>query len=75
MPDVLVRDLDAALLARIDAAAQRQGLSRNALLRALLLRFAEEQDAEPLTDDEVARFGAAAQHLTVPARREDAWRR
>ena len=45
MPDVLFRDIDPATLARIDAAAQRTGVSRNTLLRELLARYADEQES------------------------------
>jgi len=52
MPDILVRDVDPATLARIDAAAQRTGVSRNALLRELLARYADEQESGALTDEQ-----------------------
>lgn len=75
MPDVLVRDIDPVILARLDAVAQRRGVSRSVLLRDLLARFADEQRAEPLTDAEVAAFGGSIRGLGDAQVREVAWRR
>jgi len=75
VPDVLVRDIDPAILSRIDAAARRRGVSRNALLRELLSRYAEEQRPEPLTDAQVAAFGDAVGGLGDEQRRQGVWRR
>ena len=75
MPDVLVRDVDGATLARIDAEARRVGVSRNVLLRDLLTRYAQEQPVEDLTDDEVAAFGDSVRGLLDDDLRAAAWRR
>lgn|GEM_PF-5902229 len=75
MPDVLIRDVDPATLARIDAAAQRTGLSRNVLLRELLARYADEQESGALTDQQVEAFGSSVRDLLEEDTRAAAWRR
>lgn len=75
MPDILVRDIDPATLARIDAAAQRTGVSRNVLLRELLARYAEEQESGELTDEQVEAFGSSVRDLLDDDARVAAWRR
>lgn len=75
MADVLIRDVDQATLARIDAAANRKGVSRNTLLRGLLVEYARGQEEGGLSDDEVAAFGSSVQDLLDPRRRDEAWRR
>ena len=75
MPDVLIRDVDPATLARIDAAAQRAGLSRNVLLRELLARYADEQESGALTDQQVEAFGSSVRDLLDEDTRAAAWRR
>ena len=75
MPDILVRDIDPATLARIDAAAQRTGVSRNALLRELLARYADEQESGALTDEQIESFGSSVRDLIDDDTRAAAWRR
>ncbi len=75
MPDVLIRDVDPATLARIDAAAQRAGLSRNVLLRELLASYADEQESGALTDQQVEAFGSSVRDLLDEDTRAAAWRR
>ncbi len=75
MPDVLIRDVDPSALARIDAAAQRTGVSRNVLLKELLARYADEQAPGDLTDEQVAAFGDSVRDLLDDDRRAAAWRR
>lgn len=75
MPDVLIRDVDPSALARIDAAAQRTGVSRNVLLKELLARYADDQTPGELTDEQVAAFGESVRDLLDDDRRADAWRR
>lgn len=36
MPDILIRGLDRGTLARLDALAEKNGISRNAALRAII---------------------------------------
>lgn len=74
MPDVLIRDVDPSALARIDAAAQRTGVSRNVLLKELLARCADDQTLGS-TDEQVAAFGESVRDLLDNHRRADAWRR
>lgn len=75
MTDVLIRDVDPSTLARIDAAAERTGVSRNTLLRELLARYADEQQPDDLTDEDVAAFGASVRDLLDEEQRAAAWRR
>jgi len=75
VPDVLIRDVDRATLARIDAAAQRTGLSRNVLLRELLARYADEQESGALTDQQIEAFGSSVRDLLEEDTRAAAWRR
>lgn len=72
--DVLIRDVDPATLARIDAAAERTGVSRNALLREVLARYADEQEPGDLSDEQVAAFGASVRELLDEEQRAAAWR-
>ncbi len=62
MPDVVIRDVPADDLARIDAHAARQGLSRTEYLRRRL-----HQDAArwlgPVTTDDLHEFGARFEDL------------
>ena len=69
------RDVDPATLARIDAAAQRAGLSRSVLLRELLARYADEQQSGALTDQQVEAFGSSVRDLLDGDTRAAAWRR
>lgn len=75
MPDVLIRDVDPATLARLDAAAKRTGLSRNVLLRDLLARYADEQESGALTDQQIETFGSSVHGLLDENTRAAAWRR
>lgn len=63
MPAVLVRDVGKATLARIDAVAQRTGVSRNLPLRELLAHYAHEQESGALTDEQVDAFGSSVGDL------------
>ncbi len=75
MPDVLIRGLSEAAVARIDTEAAAQGLSRNEYLRR---RFeAERSQAAPkgqLTVDDLRRAAEAAEDLNNPRVMETAWR-
>lgn len=75
MTDVLIRDVDPSTLARIDAAAERTGVSRNTLLRELLARYADEEQPSDLTDEDIAAFGASVRDLLDEERRAAPWRR
>lgn len=75
MPDILIRDVDPSALARIDAAAQRTGVSRNVLLKELLARYADEQMPGDLTDEQVSAFGDSVGDLLDEDLRAAAWRR
>ncbi|WP_041180389.1 hypothetical protein [Mycobacterium canetti] len=75
MPDVLIRGLSEAAVARIDADAAAHGLSRNEYLRR---RFeAERSPADAgvqLTIEHLRRAAEAAKDLDDPQVMETAWR-
>lgn len=75
MPDVLIRGLSEAAVARIDADATAQGLSRNEYLRR---RFEAERSssatAGQLTIEDLRRAAEAAKDLNDPKVMEAAWR-
>lgn len=75
MTDVLIRNVDPSTLTRLDAAAERTGVSRNVLLRELLTRYADEQDPASLTPAQVTAFGASVADLLDDDFRAVAWRR
>jgi hypothetical protein len=75
MPDVLVRGLSEAAVARIDLDAAARGLSRNEYLRR---RFESERSAGTsggqLTVNDLRRAAEAARDLDDPQVMEAAWR-
>jgi hypothetical protein len=75
MPDVLIRGLSEAAVARIDADAAAHGLSRNEYLRR---RFeAERSSSAPggqLAIEDLRRAAEAAKDLNNPKVMEGAWR-
>jgi hypothetical protein len=76
MPDVLIRGLSEAAVARIDADAAAHGLSRNEYLRR---RFESERSATAaggghLTIEDLRRAAEAARDLDDPQVMEAAWR-
>ena len=75
MPDVLIRGLSEAAVARIDADAVAQGLSRNEYLRR---RFEAERSPSAtggeLSIEDLRRAAEAAKDLNDPQVMEAAWR-
>ncbi|MDT5347253.1 MAG: hypothetical protein QOH91_540 [Mycobacterium sp.] len=75
MPDVLIRGLSEAAIARIDADAAAHGLSRNEYLRR---RFESERSNTAvgghLTIEDLRRAAEAAKDLDDPQVMEAAWR-
>lgn len=75
MPDVLIRGLTEAAVARIDTDAAAHGLSRNEYLRR---RFEAERSTTTvggrLTIDDLRRAAEAASDLADPQVMESAWR-
>jgi hypothetical protein len=75
MPDVLIRGLSEAAVARIDADAVAHGLSRNEYLRR---RFEAERSpsatAGQLSIEDLRRAAEAAKDLNDPQVMEAAWR-
>ncbi|SON61875.1 Antitoxin VapB2 [Mycobacterium simulans] len=75
MPDVLIRGLSRAAVARIDAEAAAHGLSRN---EYLVRRFEAERSPSGsgarLTIEDLRRAAEAAQDLDDPDVMEGAWR-
>lgn len=74
MPNVLIRGLSDAAVARIDVDAAAQGLSRNEYLRR---RFEAERSSSTrgqLTIDDLRRAAEAAEDLNNPQLMDAAWR-
>ncbi|MGI8417240.1 MAG: type II toxin-antitoxin system VapB family antitoxin [Nakamurella sp.] len=73
MPDILIRDVPAEDVARIDAHAARLGLSRGAYLKRRLL-----QDAQVVADhvlaEHLARFGEVFADLADAETMSAAWK-
>jgi hypothetical protein len=74
MPDVLIRGLSAASLARIDAEAEALGLSRNEYLRRRLEADAPKVRSAQTTLADLRRAADATQDLLDPDVMEAAWR-
>jgi hypothetical protein len=72
MPDVLIRDVPAEDLARIDAHAARLGLSRSEYLRRRLRQDAA-RPAGPVTAADLERFAARFAGLGDPEVMRRAW--
>jgi hypothetical protein len=73
MTDLLIRDVPDEIVARIDAAAKRLGLSRIAYLRRELLKAAEPAGGLVTREDLVA-FSETFADLGDPAVMERAWK-
>jgi len=72
VPDVLIRDVPAEDLARIDAHAARLGLSRTEYLRRRLHQEAA-RPATPVTADDLRAFTARFGDLDDPEVIRQAW--
>jgi hypothetical protein len=72
MPDVLIRDVPAEDLARIDALAAGLRLSRTEYLRRRLHQVASRPSA-PVTSDDLQRFAARFSDLEDPDVMRRAW--
>src|SRR4051794_40571848 len=72
MPDVLIRDVPAEDLARIDAHAARLGLSRTEYLRRRLRQEAA-RPVEPVTAADLERFASRFADLGDPEVMRRAW--
>lgn len=72
MPDVLIRDVPAEDLARIDARAARLGLSRTEYLRRRLHQDAGRPHG-PVTADDLRAFTARFGDLDDPDVMRQAW--
>lgn len=72
MPDVLIRDVPAADLDRIDAHAARLGLSRSEYLRRQLHQDAQRPQLE-VTIDDLRAFNARFADLADPEVMRRAW--
>lgn len=72
MPNVLIRDVPAEDLARIDAHAARMGLSRTEYLRRRLHQDAA-RPVTPVTADDLRAFSARFGDLADPAIMRRAW--
>jgi hypothetical protein len=72
VPDILIRDVPAEDLARIDAHAARLGLSRTEYLRRRLHQDAA-RPAPPVTADDLRAFTARFGDLADPEVMRRAW--
>jgi ribbon-helix-helix CopG family protein len=72
MPDVLIRDISAEDLARIDAHAARSGLSRTEYLRRRLRQEAA-RPSMPVTAADLQRFASRFSDLQDPEVMRQAW--
>lgn len=72
MTDVLIRNVDDETLRRIDAEAERHGLSRNEYLRREVVRLAQ-RGPRPATRDDLTRSVAALADLGDDDVMRDAW--
>jgi hypothetical protein len=72
VPDVLIRDVPAEDLARIDARAARLGLSRTEYLRRRLHQDAA-RPATPVTEEDLKTFSARFGKLGDPDVMRRAW--
>lgn len=72
MPDVLIRDVSAEDLARIDAHAARMGISRTELLRRRIRQEAA-RSATPVTVDDLQRLGSRFSDLGDAEVMRGAW--
>lgn len=72
MPDILIRDIPAHDLARIDAHAARLGLSRTEYLRRRLHQDAA-RPAAPVTADDLRAFALRFGDLDDPEVMRQAW--
>jgi hypothetical protein len=70
MADVLIRDIPENVLAAIDVAARRLGLSRSEYLRRRLTALAGEG---PVTTEDLERFAATFADLADPDIMRRAW--
>ena len=73
MADLLVRNVDEAVVRRIDAAAERQGLSRNEFLRREVGRVAEGA-GRPVTHADLRRMADVFADAEDPEVMDHAWR-
>ena len=72
MPDVLIRGLPQEVLAALDAAAARLGLSRSEFLRRQVLRVAAAAHA-PVSAEDLRTFATRFSDLADPQVMRDAW--
>ena len=73
MTDILIRDVPDAVVAAIDAKAQRVGLSRTEYLRRALNRERQSQ-AITITNQDLATFAETFSDLDEPSVMGRAWR-
>lgn len=74
MPDVLIRGLSEAAIARIDTDAAAQGLSRNEYLRRKFEAERSHSTKDKLSVKDLRRAAEAAKDLDNPQVMDAAWR-
>jgi hypothetical protein len=71
MSDILIRDVAESTVAEIDRRASDLGISRNEYLRRWL--DTEMQIVQPVTAEDLRRFGRLARDLADPDVMREAW--
>ena len=71
MSDILIRDVAESTVAEIDRRASDLGVSRNEYLRRWL--DTEMRITQPVTAEDLRRFGRLARDLADPDVRREAW--
>lgn len=74
MPDVLIRGLSEAAIARIDTDAATQGLSRNEYLRRKFEAERSQSTKGQVSVEDLRRAAEAAKDLDSPQVMDAAWR-
>lgn len=73
MPDILIRDVPAEIVAAIDAKAARLGLSRSEYVRRRLRQDAARDDTQRVTVEDLRRTAEVFADLDDPEVMRKAW--
>ncbi|MEX2323140.1 MAG: antitoxin [Acidimicrobiia bacterium] len=73
MPDILIRGLPEDVVAALDAAAQRRGISRNEYLSRVLANEARTSSGRKVTIEDFKRFSETFADALDPEIMKGAW--
>lgn len=73
VPDILIRGLPEDVVAALDAAAQRRGISRNEYLSRVLANEARSTDRPTVSADDFKRLNELLPDLLDPEVMDGAW--